>query len=157
MRILMVCLGNICRSPTAEAALRETLDQTGLGRRVDVDSAGTGSWHTGSPPDERMTAVARDLGLELGGCARQVTQTDFVEYDLLLAMDRSNLEDLMRLAPNDEARERIRLFREFDPEANGSLEVPDPYYGGHQGFVDTVTIARRTAHALVEHVRATLL
>jgi protein-tyrosine phosphatase len=151
MRILMVCLGNICRSPTAEAALREALTDAGLSHRFEVDSAGTGTWHLGEPPDARMTAAAGEVGLELTGRARRVTATDFDTYDLILAMDRSNLADLQALAPDDAARAKIRLFREFEPGADAD-EVPDPYYGGSDGFGRVVEIARNTARGLVRHL-----
>lgn len=151
MRILMVCLGNICRSPTAEAALREAADEAGID--VEVHSAGTGAWHVGNPPDERMTAAAREVGLTLDGAARQVTPEDLDDYDLVLAMDRENLRDLRSIAPPGLPDDRIRLFRSFDPEGPDE-DVPDPYYGGPRGFSDVVTMARRTAGELVRRIDA---
>ena len=151
MRILMVCLGNICRSPTAEAALREAADEAGID--VEVDSAGTGAWHVGNPPDERMTAAAREVGLTLEGAARQVTADDLEDYDLVLAMDRENLRDLRSIAPADLPDGRIRLFRSFDPDAPDE-DVPDPYYGGPRGFAEVVEMARRTAGELVRRIDA---
>lgn len=146
-----MCLGNICRSPTAEAALREAAVDAGVD--LEVDSAGTGGWHLGEPPDERMTAAAADVGLRLGGAARQVTAADLATYDLVLAMDRRNLADLTRLAGGELDPERIRLFRSFDPDAPGE-DVPDPYYGGPEGFAHVVEVARRTARAIVAEIRA---
>ncbi|UGS37510.1 low molecular weight protein-tyrosine-phosphatase [Capillimicrobium parvum] len=139
MRILFVCLGNICRSPTAEGVMRRLVAEAGLQDEIEIDSAGTGAYHVGSPPDERATAAALRRGTELAGAARQVADEDFETYDLLLAMDGSNLHELRRRAPDDEARARVRLLREFDPasEGAGDLDVPDPYYGGLHGF-DTV-------------------
>ncbi len=149
MRILLVCLGNICRSPTAEAALREAADADGVA--LTVDSAGTAAWHAGEPPDERMTAAAADVGLRLAGAARQVTPRDLVDHDLVLAMDRHNLADLLALAPADLPAGRIRLFRSFDPEGTDE-DVPDPYYGGPEGFGRVVTMCRRTAAAIAAAV-----
>jgi protein-tyrosine phosphatase len=155
MKILLVCLGNICRSPTAEAAVREALADAGLDDRVEVDSAGTGSWHLGDPPDPRMRAAAAAEGLELDGSARRVRPDDFERYDLLLAMDRSNAHELVALAPDGAARAKVRLFREFDPEPYGD-EVPDPYFGGEAGFTRVVALCRRTAEGLVQHLEAEL-
>lgn len=153
MRILLVCLGNICRSPTAEAAVREALVEADLADEVELASAGTGSWHIGEPPDRRMTAAAAEVGLELAGSARQITPDDLADYELVLAMDRANLEDLRAMAPDEETRRRIRLFREFEAGADGD-EVPDPYYGGSAGFARVVEIARAGARGIVDHVRA---
>ena len=147
-RVLVVCLGNICRSPTAEAAVREAAADAGVD--VEVDSAGTGAWHVGNPPDRRMTAAAAEDGLELAGQARQVTVDDFREFDLVVAMDGSNHADLLRLAPDDDARARVRLFREYAGEAGEG--VPDPYYGGPDGFREVVDIVRRAARRLVDAV-----
>jgi protein-tyrosine phosphatase len=155
MRILVVCLGNICRSPTAEAALKEALRDAGLEERVRVDSAGTGDWHLGEPPDERMTRAAASVGLALEGQACQITAADFETAELILVMDRANLRDVLAMAPDDSAREKVRLFREFDPEADRD-EVPDPYYGGDEGFHEVVRIARRSARNVVDEVRERL-
>lgn len=152
MRILLVCLGNICRSPTVEAALHEALADAGLDGRVEVDSAGTGDWHIGQPPDRRMTAAAAEVGLRLFGQARVIQREDFDRYDLILVMDRQNLRDVQALAPSPDVRAKVRLFREFDPSADG-LEVPDPYYGGADGFRRVVTIARDGARSLVRHLQ----
>jgi protein-tyrosine phosphatase len=148
--VLTVCLGNICRSPTAEAALREAAVAAGVD--LEVRSAGTGDWHVGRPPDARMRAAAADVGLELTGTAAQVDADALREADLVLAMDRSNLAALERLALLADVTTPIRLFREFDPEADGHLEVPDPYYGGAEGFTEVVQIARRTAREVVAHL-----
>jgi protein-tyrosine phosphatase len=147
-RVLLVCLGNICRSPTAEAAVREAADAAGVA--LDVDSAGTGAWHVGQPPDRRMTAAAAEDGLLLDGRARQVTAEDFRDFDLVVAMDESNHDDLLRLAPDATARERVRLFRGYAGEPG--MGVPDPYYGGPDGFREVVAIVRRAAAGLVDSV-----
>lgn len=150
--LLAVCLGNICRSPTAEAALREAARDRGL--QVEVRSAGTGDWHVGRPPDSRMQEAAAALGLTLGGRAEQVDAAALMAADLVLAMDRSNLADLRRLAAAGGLDADIRLFREFDPQANGELDVPDPYYGGPEGFTEVVVMVRRTAGHLIEALAA---
>lgn len=152
MRLLMVCLGNICRSPTAEAAVREAAREEGVD--VEVASAGTGGWHVGAPPDDRMRAAAADVGLVLEGAAAQVTPEDIAASDLVLAMDRRNYEDLVALAP--EHADRIRMFREFEDPSFGSEDapgVPDPYYGGPDGFAEVVRIVRRSAEGLVRAIR----
>ncbi|HEX9766219.1 MAG TPA: low molecular weight protein-tyrosine-phosphatase [Nitriliruptorales bacterium] len=151
MRILFVCLGNICRSPTAENAFRVAAEQAGLD--VQIDSAGTGGWQVGAPPDQRMTAAAAEVGLELRGSARKVRPSDFADHDLILAMDEQNRRDLEALAPPD-ARHRIRMLREFDPRADGDLEVPDPYGGGPDGFRDVVAMVRRAADELARAIAA---
>jgi protein-tyrosine phosphatase len=145
MRVLAVCLGNICRSPTAEAAIREAAATAGI--LLTVDSAGIGPWHVGKPPDPRMRAAAADAGLVVEGTARQVTEEDFRRFDLIVAMDHQNLGALRRMRPVDAIAD-LALFRSFDPDADG-LEVPDPYFGGDEGFVQVVGMARAAAGGLV--------
>jgi protein-tyrosine phosphatase len=152
MRLLFVCLGNICRSPTAEAVMRGLVAEAGLDGEVEVESAGTGDWHVGNPPDPRSIAAARERGVELTGTARQVTPGDFYEFDLVVAMDRSNREDLLRLAPDDEAEGKVRLLREFGDGVED--DVPDPYYGGEDGFAEVVEIVERNCRALLDEVAA---
>jgi protein-tyrosine phosphatase len=150
MRVLCVCLGNICRSPTAEGVLRE------LARREDpqivtaVDSAGTAGYHIGDPPDPRTVAAARERGYDLSTLrARQVSRRDFTEFDLILAMDRANLTALQRLAPPDQ-RHRLGLFLQF---AGTHAEVPDPYYGGRDDFELVLDLVEQGARALLAHLR----
>ncbi len=132
-RVLFVCLGNICRSPTAEGVFRKQVEEKGLGGKIEVDSAGTGAWHVGSPPDPRAQAEARRRGIDLSGLrARQVRVDDFKRFDLVLAMDRENLEDLRAICPA-EYQHKVRLFTSFGPPGSPE-EVPDPYYGGPDGF-----------------------
>src|SRR5271170_3363586 len=134
-RLLFVCLGNICRSPTAEGVMRSLVAKAGLQGSIELDSAGTGAWHVGSPPDARAVAAARARGIALEGSARQVRPEDFDDFDLLLAMDRSNLRELSQLAGGERGQAKLRLLREFDPNTDDEdLEVPDPYYGGPGGF-----------------------
>jgi protein-tyrosine phosphatase len=156
MRILFVCMGNICRSPTAEGVMRALLREEGLDGQIELDSAGTGNWHAGDPPDARATAAARARGIELEGAARQVTAADFEDFDLLLAMDRENERELLARAPDEEARAKVRLLREFDPAsvAAGDLDVPDPYYCGAQGFEQVLDLVTAACRGLLDEVRA---
>ncbi len=150
-RILFVCLGNICRSPTAEAVMRGLVADAGLGDEIEVESAGTGDWHIGDPPDPRSVAAAAERGVELTGAARQAAAEDFERFDLLVAMDRANRDGLLALAPDPEAREKVRLLREYGDGAE--LDVPDPYYGGGDGFAEVVEIVERSCAALLEDLR----
>jgi protein-tyrosine phosphatase len=154
MRILFVCMGNICRSPTAEGAMRRLVSQAGLDDRVEIESAGTGGWHVGEPPDERATLAARRRGITLSGAAQQVTPEDFRRFDLLIALDRANLRELLALAPDEEAAEKVRLLREFDPAASGDLDVPDPYYGGDRGFETVLDLVEAACRGLLDELRA---
>jgi protein-tyrosine phosphatase len=153
MRILFVCLGNICRSPTAEAVFRHLLVRTETDVEIEVDSAGIGSWHIGEPPDVRAQAAARRRGFEMAGLkARQIVREDFERFDLILAMDRENLAELRRRAP-PQYRERVRLFLQFAPEL-GEEDVPDPYYGGDAGFEAVLDLAERAARGLLDYLRS---
>ena len=156
MRILFVCMGNICRSPTAEGVMRGLLHEAGLDEAVTVESAGTGGWHTGAPPDERAVAAARSRDIVVEGEARQVTAEDFERFDLLLAMDRENERDLLARAPDAQARAKVRLLREFDPAAVavGDLDVPDPYYGGPRGFDRVLDLVDAACRGLLDEVRS---
>lgn len=149
--LLFVCLGNICRSPTAEGVMRRLVAERGLQERVRIDSAGTGDWHVGDAPDTRATAAARSRGIALGGAARQVRPSDFEDFDLLLAMDSKNARDLRGLAPNATAAARVRLLREFDERAasDGELDVPDPYYGGEDGFERVLDLVQAACKGLL--------
>jgi protein-tyrosine phosphatase len=157
MRILFVCLGNICRSPTAEGVMRHVARREGLGDAIEVDSAGTGGWHVGDPPDERATATAKRRGITLDGAARRFTAGDFSDFDLILAMDEQNRRDILSLASDDDARAKVKLFREFDEDAveSGDLDVPDPYYGGPDGFEHVLDMAERATLGLIDDLRAT--
>lgn len=148
MRVLTVCLGNICRSPAAEGAIVEAASNSGVD--IEVDSAGTGAYHVGQPPDERMRRAAGEAGLSISGRARQFEPADFDRFDLIVVMDRSNLRDVVAHAPDEDAIGRVRLFRSFDPTADPTdLDVPDPYYGGADGFAQVVGMVRRAAAGLV--------
>ncbi len=156
MRVLFVCSGNICRSPTAEAMFRALIEERGLSGEIEVDSAGTGSWHVGSPPDERSARAARARGIELSGRARQVEPSDFERFDVLVAMDASHAAELQALAPAEMAA-KVRLLREFDPEAvaAGDTDVPDPYYGGPDGFEHVLDVVEAGTRGLMEEVGGT--
>ena len=152
MRILFVCLGNICRSPTAEAVFRAVAAREMPDLALEIDSAGTAAYHVGELPDRRTREAAARRGYDLSTLrARVVEADDFEHYDLILAMDRENLRTLERSAP-PEARERLRLFLEFAPEA-GVSEVPDPYYGGPNGFEDVLDLIEAASRGLIEHLR----
>jgi len=158
VRVLFVCLGNICRSPLAEGLFQAKVTAAGLADRVEVDSAGTGSWHVGAAPDRRMSATAARYGVDLSPLrARQLSAADLAYYDHVFVMDRDNLHDTLALDPDGDHGTRVRLFREFDPEPDGGpdgLSVPDPYYGGDAGFERVYAIADRTTDAILERMRA---
>jgi protein-tyrosine phosphatase len=143
-RLLFVCLGNICRSPTAEGVMRHLVAERGLSDAVHVDSAGTGDWHVGSAPDRRATEAARRRGIGLSGAARQVTRSDFSSYDLILAMYRHNVRDLMRIARRG-TEHMVRLLADVD--------VPDPYYGEGDGFERVLDIVTTACERLLDDVR----
>lgn len=153
IRICFVCLGNICRSPTAEATMRRLLDRAQLASAIEIDSAGTGDWHVGDPPDARARASAKRRGIELGGRARQVETSDFERFDYLIAMDRANRRDLLRMAPDDGAKAKVVLFRSYDPGSPRDADVPDPYYGEGDGFETVLDICEAAASGLLEHIR----
>jgi protein-tyrosine phosphatase len=152
MRILFVCLGNICRSPTAEAVFRAVHARVAPELSVEVDSAGTGDYHLGEAPDPRAQAAARRRGYDMSGLrARLIDQSDFERFDLILAMDRENVAVLRRRAPIA-YRERVRLLLEFAADLE-ETEVPDPYYGGSTGFEQVLDLVESAAHGLIEHLR----
>ncbi|HLM84661.1 MAG TPA: low molecular weight protein-tyrosine-phosphatase [Solirubrobacteraceae bacterium] len=157
-RLLFVCLGNICRSPTAEGVMRALVQREGLAESIQLDSAGTGAWHVGSRPDARARQAAQARGITLEGSARQIRAEDFLEFDLLVAMDAENLRDLRRLALGEDGRAKVRRLREFDPvsAAIGDLDVPDPYYGADGGFDRVFELVQAACEGLLEHVRAGL-
>ena len=154
MRILFVCLGNICRSPTAEGVLRALATREAPELPLEVDSAGTADYHVGQPPDPRTRAAAARRGYDLSTLrARTVDSGDFERFDLILAMDRENLQDLKRRAPSH-AHERLRLFLEFAPDA--PADVPDPYYGGPNGFEEVLDLVETATRGLLTHLRQRL-
>ena len=153
--MLFVCAGNICRSPTAEGVMRSVVEEAGLEDEIEIDSAGCGPWHVGNPPDRRATAAARRRGIALEGAARQITPEDFEHFDLILAADRENVADLRYVAPDEAAREKIHLLREYDPASAGApdLDVPDPYYGGDDGFETVLDMVDAACRGLLDELR----
>jgi protein-tyrosine phosphatase len=150
-------MGNICRSPTAEGTMRNVLLEEGLDSRVEVDSAGTGAWHVGDSADPRARAAARRRGIELQSIARQVTGEDLDSFDLVLAADAENQRSLLALAGEDpQRRAKVRRLREFDPASveTGDLDVPDPYYGGADGFDAVLDIVDAACRGLLAEIRA---
>jgi protein-tyrosine phosphatase len=153
-RVLFVCMGNICRSPTAEGVMRRLVDEAGLSDRIVLDSAGTGGWHVGGPPDPRAVSAAAGRGIAIHGEARQVRGSDFDDFDLIVALDRANARDLRRLAPDDEAAAKVRLPREFDPASDAQdLDVPDPYYGAADGFGHVLDLVDAACCGLLDDLR----
>lgn len=152
MKILFVCLGNICRSPTAEGVLRVLAAREAPDLALEIDSAGTAGYHVGEPPDPRTRQAAARRGYDLNALrARIVEPLDFERFDLILAMDRDNLRVLRRRAPAT-AHERLQLFLEFAPDS-GIEDVPDPYYGGPNGFEEVLDLVEAAARGLIAHLR----
>lgn len=167
IRICFVCLGNICRSPTAEGVMQHLVDEAGLQDAIELDSAGTGGWHVGERADSRSRRVARSRGIELQSISRKVTAKDFEDFDYLIAMDRKNLEDLKRLrgswklsdktrphvyTADDPKLARLAMLRTFDATAPDGAEVPDPYYGNGDGFEKVLDICDRACAGLLAHL-----
>ncbi len=149
IRVCFVCLGNICRSPTAEAVFAHLVNEEGLADRFVIDSAGTGAWHAGEPAHPDTRAAARARGIEVTSIARQFTRADFDRFDYVVAMDRQNRANLERLA----AGHTVHLFRDFDPASPKGAEVPDPYYEG--GFDRVFDICEAAARGFLAHLRET--
>ena len=153
IRVLFVCLGNICRSPLAEGVFKHLVDEAGIGDRFDIDSAGTASYHVGDSPDPRTTAVALARGIALTSRARQIRRADLNDFDYVITMDSENRHNVERLTRAQAPRASIHMLREFDPEAGGDLDVPDPYYGGARGFDQVHDIVERSCRELLACVR----
>jgi protein-tyrosine phosphatase len=147
-KVLFVCLGNICRSPTAEGVFRHLLTQDAPGLQIEVDSAGTADYHIGEPPDLRSQRAAMRRGIDLAGLrARQVTPADFSHFDLILAMDRANLLELEAMRPKD-SRARVQLFLQYAPDS-GRQEVPDPYYRDASVFEEVLDLTAAASRGLL--------
>ena len=148
--ILFVCLGNICRSPLAEGVFRAVIAERGASGAYIVDSAGTGGWHLGSPPDPRSVAIAASHGIDISAQqARRIVPADFGRFDLILGMDRTNVADLKAMAPPGHA-ERVHLFLDF--AGDGGTEVPDPYFGGSEGFASVYRMVREASERLADRL-----
>jgi protein-tyrosine phosphatase len=149
--VLFVCLGNICRSPTAHGVFRQRVMDAGLSEQIDIDSAGTAAYHIGKAPDSRSTQVAKTRGIEMADLrARKVAFSDFIEYDYILAMDEANFYNLRALAL-PEHLSKIQLFLEYSQEFN-EREVPDPYYGGAEGFNHVFALVESASKGLLAHI-----
>tara|TARA_R110002073_G_scaffold123819_11_gene267987 strand:+ start:38220 stop:38705 length:486 start_codon:yes stop_codon:yes gene_type:complete len=152
-RLCFVCLGNICRSPTAEGIMLDIVSRAGLATRIEIDSAGTAAYHAGEPADPRSRATAARRGIALPSTARQFTAEDFGRFDYVLAMDSENYDNLLALATTQEARDSVYLFRTFDSQSPKGASVPDPYYGGPNGFDDVFDICEAACQGLLAHVQ----
>jgi protein-tyrosine phosphatase len=155
VRVLFVCWGNICRSPTAEAVMRRLVDEAGMAGAIVLDSAGTSDEHRGSPPDRRAAAEADRRGLDIRGLrARRVTPADWRDFDLLLVADAAVERNLLRTAPDDAARAKVHRMTDFGPDAGVIDEVPDPYYGGADGFEEVYDVLERACRGLLDELAA---
>lgn len=152
IRVLFVCLGNICRSPAAEGVMRALVAREGC-NEIEIDSAGTAGWHCGKLPDERMRQAARARGLDLNSRARQVMPDDLEKFDLVVAMDESNRRDLCSLDPEGRRTSKIRLLCDFCSQ-HDNREVPDPYYGGAEGFEQVLDLLEDGCAGLLAHVKS---
>jgi protein-tyrosine phosphatase len=154
MRICFVCEGNIIRSPLAKNLFQNLAEEKGVAHKYHLDSAGTSAYHVGERPDSRMRQVARERGFEYSGQARQFQPDEIANFDLILAMDKNNYRKLKNWAeiPGDETK--IHLLREFDPQDGADLDVPDPYYGGMDGFKTTFEIVKRSCTGLLAELES---
>ncbi|NEP62373.1 MAG: low molecular weight phosphotyrosine protein phosphatase [Symploca sp. SIO2G7] len=150
-KLLFVCLGNICRSPSAENIMNHLIEQAGLSDSIVCDSAGTSSYHIGSPPDRRMAAAAKSRGIILKGQARQFQQSDFEEFDLILAMDRDNYRDILFLDTQGKYQDKVKLMCDFASH-HREREVPDPYYGGTEGFNKVIDLLLDACEGLLQNI-----
>lgn len=149
-KIMFVCMGNICRSPLAHGVFQKMVTIHGLSDHFEIESSGTTGYHMGELPDHRMSQTALSHGYDLKHRARRFMPHDLEDYDLVLAMDKENLRDIMAQASDDEQRRKVKLFRDFDPLGYENSEVPDPYYGGPEGFDNVFKIVERTSKSLME-------
>jgi protein-tyrosine phosphatase len=153
VRLCFVCLGNICRSPTAEGVMLHLIAQAGLSDQIRAESAGTADYHVGERPDPRSLATARGRGVELPSVARRFERADFARFDYVLAADTDNLRRLQALAPDQAARDKLHLLRSFDPDSPAGAAVPDPYYGDGDGFERVFDICEAACRGLLEHIK----
>ena len=155
--ISFVCLGNICRSPLAQGVFQDLVNREKLDQKIFISSAGTGNWHIGNLPDERMRQTAQTKGIKLDSRAQQFQSKDFNRFNLVLAMDHSNLVRLSEIAPSTLPKNKLMLFRSFDPESNEDQDVPDPYYGGVKGFEEVYSMVKRTCPPLLDYIKSRFL
>jgi protein-tyrosine phosphatase len=154
IKVLFVCLGNICRSPLAEAIFKDKVSKAGLSGFIDADSCGTSNYHIGGRPDPRTIANAQRNGVSIDHCGRQLTAKDLSHFDYILAMDNSNMKNIMKLDGAVQFSHKISLMREFDSQAKGA-DVPDPYFGGEGGFQEVFVMLDRTMENFLDHIRQT--
>ncbi len=152
MRICFVCQGNIIRSPLAEHIFLQLADEKGVIDKYLVESAGTIAYHAGERPDRRLRQVAAERGLVYSGRAKQIKRDDFTRFELIVAMDKANRQSLQRWTVTTEQDNKIHLMREFDSQGGPNLDVPDPYYGGPDGFISTFKIVKRSCEGLMEEL-----
>ncbi len=152
LKVCFVCLGNICRSPTAEGVFQHIINRDGLSALVEVDSAGTAAYHVGEPANSKSRMIAEQNGVSLNSKARKFEYSDFDYFDLIIAMDKENLHELQRMDRKSQYRDKIFLLRDFDP-VPGDMEVPDPYYGGINGFELVFEIVMRSCESLLDTAR----
>ncbi|MFF5014168.1 low molecular weight protein-tyrosine-phosphatase [Streptomyces sp. NPDC001165] len=155
-RVCFVCTGNICRSPMAESVFRARVEEAGLADLVETDSAGTGGWHEGDAADRRTVSVLDEHGYGTEHVARQFQPSWFARLDLVIALDTGHLKALRRLAPTEEDARKVRLLRAYDPAAGDDLDVPDPYYGGRDGFEECLAMVEGASTGLLAAVREQL-
>ena len=156
LKICFVCHGNICRSPLAQGVMESLVKKERLEEIILICSAGVSGWHVGEPPDIRMQNTARKHGVTLESRARHFQANDFKQMDMVLAMDHSNFKTLKAMRPLADTQDKLFLFRSFDPENKGDLEVPDPYYGGDRGFELVFKMVERTCPKILEHLKTML-
>jgi protein-tyrosine phosphatase len=151
--VCFVCLGNICRSPTAEAVFRTVVDEAGLNDVIHIESAGTSDWHVGGDADRRTVAAATARGIAMSHRAQQFTVRDFARFDHVIAMDDDNVAALRTIAPTPADAAKIRLLRSFDPDSPDGAVVPDPYYGGPKGFDEVIDMCEAACRGLLDELR----
>ena len=156
LNVCFVCHGNICRSPLAQGVMESLVKQEGLEKTIFISSAGVSGWHVGEPPDNRVQKTAQKHGVTLDSRARHFQANDFKQMDMVLAMDYSNLKTLKAMRPLADTQDKLFLFRSFDPENKGDLEVPDPYYGGDRGFELVFEMVERACPKILERLKIIL-
>ncbi len=152
IKVVFVCLGNICRSPAAEGAFKHLVQKRGLEDLFEIDSAGTAEYHVGEPPHETTTQVARERGIILKHLCRQFQYADFLKFDHIIAMDNSNYKNILSMARDEAQKKKVMKFRRFDSKVNGEPDVPDPYYDGVAGFEHVQDIVERSSNGFLEWI-----